>query len=312
MKKSVLNHGKRQLSHLYISPLSACNLACKMCYTQKDRKEFITKKQIFNFINDYQKILKTDFKQNLETVTFCGGEVFLQADFIDLINELSAQQIFVQIITNGTIDLLAKIQQPNWVNLIVSIDGVEIYHDLNRGKGNFQKSLNFLKKAQNLAFHFEIFSIVTAENYLAIEKFEQFLLKTFGKVPSITYHPRKPLSYLDKHLRDNQSGEIENFNFINRLQLQTLNKSKNIFPPDILGCYQLALNSDGNVYSCCEGLEPLGSINEPVLDLINRFLARLDNPFNQSCGAQCLGCTEPNFLCGLDEASFLERPNESK
>lgn len=311
MNKFSLAHAKRQLAHLYISPLSACNLACQICYTAKNQQT-LSKEQILTFVSNYQQSLKTDFKQNLETITFCGGEVFLLADFVDLVNQLTAQQIFVQIITNGTIDKLDKIRQPNWVNLIVSLDGLPADHDLNRGQGNFAKSLAFLKKAQELGFHYEIFSIVTAQNYEKIEAFENYLKGILTQLPNITYHPRKPLSYLDKHQTDNVRGETKNFQFINHLQLKTLRQHKAVFPPVNLGCYQLALNSDGQVYSCCEGVKPLGKITDAPQKLIEQFLARVDNSFNHSCKQSCLGCTEPAFLCGLDANDFLESKYEAK
>jgi len=311
MKKTIANYALKQLSHLYISPLSTCNLSCKMCYTYKN-SQHLSKTQIFDFVTKYQQALEKNYQKKLETITFCGGEVFLQTDFIDLLNTLTSQEIFIQIITNGTIDHLDKIRQPNWVNLIVSLDGLEAYHDSNRGVGNFAKSLAFLKKAQQIGFFFEIFSIVTAQNYQQIADFENFLRTTFGKLPTITYHPRKSIAYLKSHQKDNFQGQIKGFDFINKLQLQSLIKQKKVFPPKNLGCYQIAVNSDAKVYSCCEGNSPIGTIADNPGKLMNIFLQRLDNNFNERGSKNCLGCSEPNFLCGLDKNDFLESKHESK
>ena len=112
------------LSHLYISPLELCNLSCKICYTKKTPL-ILQKEDIVDFIRKYKKVRK------LETVTFCGGEVFTLNYFTDLVNLLNESGLFIQIISNGTIDKLSEIHTPNSVNLIVSFDGFEKYLGLN-------------------------------------------------------------------------------------------------------------------------------------------------------------------------------------
>jgi MoaA/NifB/PqqE/SkfB family radical SAM enzyme len=134
-----------QLKHLYINPLEACNLNCKICYTKKT-KTVLSNVEILDFIARYQTV------QKLESITFCGGEVFLLQDFSSLINELTTKNIFIQIISNGTIDRLSEIKQANMVNLIISLDGLENYHDQNRGQGILPKVSNYLKKQSSWAF----------------------------------------------------------------------------------------------------------------------------------------------------------------
>ena len=274
---------KNALKHLYINPLEACNLNCKICYTKKT-KAVLSNEEISNFIARYQT------SQKLESVTFCGGEVFLLRDFPTLVNQLTAQNLLVQIISNGTLDRLTEIAQPNLVNLIISLDGLEAYHDQNRGPGNFAKSIDFLKKALALGFHIEVFSIVTRENLAAIPEFEQVLSKTLGKKIDITYHPRKPLAYLQNHPVSNVLGQINNFNFLSRAELKTLFKSKITFPPRNLGCYQISLMSNKKVYACCEGIRPLGDLKTPIPILIANLQKRI-----------CHGCSEADFICGFQD-----------
>lgn len=264
------------LHHLYISPLEACNLQCKMCYTQKSNG-ILTNKQILDFIDSYQKVVK------IQTITFCGGEVFILPDFPKLINTLAKKDIFVQIITNGTIDTLKELKNPNNINIIVSLDGIEEYHDKNRSKGSFQKSFQFLQKAKKMGFHTEVFSIVTKENIKNIEIFEKLI-----DCP-ITYHPRKPLSYLKKHPISNIIGETKGFSFISESERKQLGKSKRIFPPLRLSCYQISLMSNGLIYGCCEGITPIGKISENPKRIIERFKKLIYNT----------DCIEPQFKCGL-------------
>lgn len=274
---------KYNLSSLYISPLESCNLACKICYTCKTKKQ-LTAKQVYDFITRFRE------KHDLEIVTFCGGEVFLLDWFAGCVNKLTAFNLVVEIITNGTIDQLNQIDEPNRVNLIVSLDGLEQSHDLNRGRGNFDRSLIFLKKAIKLGFHIEIFSVVSTNNFDEIDGFEGWLKDELGFLPEITYHPRKPLAYLKNHPVSNRVGETEIFGFLSKQQIKSLSSTRNVFPPKNFGCHQLSLMSDGLVYGCCEGINPLGKISDEISLLVDQYKQRV-NSFHK--------CVEPDFMCGL-------------
>jgi len=274
---------KYNLSSLYISPLESCNLACKICYTCKTKRR-LSEEQVIDFITRFRE------KQGLEIVTFCGGEVFLLNWFIDSVNKLTASGLVVEIITNGTIDHLDQINEPNKVNLIVSIDGLEQNHDQNRGQGNFNLSFNFLKKAISLGFHTEIFTVVSTNNLDEINEFDSWLKNELGFIPEITYHPRKSLAYLKNHPLSNRVGESKIFGFLTDQQIKFLSENKKVFPPKSLGCHQLSLMSDGMVYGCCEGIHPLGKIPDEIEYLISQYKQRVD---------QFQKCVEPNFMCGL-------------
>lgn len=283
MTQLIANHINNSLYHLYISPLEQCNLHCKMCYTSKTKAQ-LTGSQILDFIHRYSQEIKP------QTITFCGGEVFLMTDFISTVNNLTHQGFFVQIITNGTINKLAEFSHPNLINLIVSLDGLPQYHDQNRGSNRWQQSVTFMKSGLQLGFHIEAFSIVTAENFSQIDLFENRLQAELGCPISVTYHPRKPPQYLALHPVSNQVGETDGFSFITPRQRQQLGKHHQIFPPRELGCYQPSLMSDGKIYGCCEGIHPLGTIKTNIKQLISVFNRKINHR---------LGCIEPDFMCGL-------------
>jgi organic radical activating enzyme len=280
------------LNHLYISPLEACNLRCQICYTAKTPGR-LSNHDILDFIDRYSQVI------DLQTITFCGGEVFLLTDFPQLVNSCVQKGIFIQIITNGTVDRLNQVNQPNRVNLIVSLDGVPDYHDQNRGVGNSKRSLQFLKDAIKQGFHVEIFSIVTAENLNHIDTFEAYLKQELGQAVDVTYHPRKPAAYLQNHPVSKQCGPTQGFSFLTPKQHQALGQRKTIFPPVKLGCYQISLMSDGNIYGCCEGIRVIGSINSDISKLIAKFDQNIDHQ---------LGCIEPDFVCGLKDL-YIQKDN---
>lgn len=293
MDSRIINHFDTVLNHLYINPLEKCNLKCKICYTRKT-DPILSEEQILTFVEEYQK------HHQLQTITFCGGEVFALAYFPNLVNTLVEKGIFIQIITNGTIDKLDQLTNPNFVNLIVSIDGLERYHDSNRGEGNFKKSTQFLQKAKLLGFHTEIFSIITRQNLITIDTFEKYFQEMMGEI-SITYHPRKPPTYLTHHPISNIVGETNGFDFLTRDEMLTVISERNVFPPKDLGCYQIALVSDGKVFGCCEGTMPLGTMNDPIPSLFDRLKKRIEKWYSTNTFPNCLGCSQPEFMCGIKE-----------
>lgn len=283
MKSLVDKQLAKVLHHLYINPLEKCNLKCKICYTRKT-DPILIEENILNFIDRYQKAYE------LQTVTFCGGEVFSLKYFPHLVNTLTQRGIFVQTITNGMIDRLIEIENPNMNKMIVSIDGLKTYHDKNRGVGNFDKSMKFLKKARKKGFHTEIFSIVTKQNYPLIVQFEKFMEKHLGPI-DITYHPRKPLEYLLNHPVSNVEGTVDEFDYLSKNELIEISKTRHVFPPKELGCYQVALASTGKIYGCCEGFRPIGTIDDKIESIFEALKKRIGGP--------CLGCSQTEFMCGI-------------
>ncbi len=288
----VENHLRSVLSHLYINPLEKCNLACKICYTRKT-SPILPKEEILEFIDRYQKL------QKLQTVTFCGGEVCALAYFPSLVNTLTARGIFVQMITNGTIDIVDTFAHPNLINCIVSLDGLPAYHDANRGVGNFEKSIQFLQKAHGNGCHTEVFSILTHQNSGDIDTFEKYLQDTLGHTIAVTYHPRKPPEYLSHHPVSNIVGQVDGFDFLTEDEMCQIVQTKNVFPPKNLGCYQIALVSDGKVYGCCEGITPIGKITDSIDSLFDALRDRLVVWEREKIHTHCLGCSQPDFVCGI-------------
>jgi len=276
---------------LYISPLEQCNLNCRLCYTRKTTDQ-LSALQIQDFIKRYQQV------QALDAITFCGGEVFLLDWFVSLVNQLTTQGLLIEIITNGTIDQLAEFTQPNLINLIISLDGLPKAHNANRGRGNFDRSFKFLQQAQKMDFHTEIFTVVSQHNFDRLTEFEQFLQVNLDQPIEVTYHPRKPLAYLDNHPVSNKARQIKGFEFLTAEQILQLAQTRKIFPPIKLGCYQLSVMSTGQVYACCEGVKPIGHIDNDISDLLEKFKQQVAIPTALDKHS-CLGCTYPDFNCGV-------------
>lgn len=245
------------LENIYISPLELCNLSCLYCYTNKT-KSILTNQQILDFVNNYQKITK------LKSIIFCGGEVFTLPDFPSLVNQLIEQNIFVTIITNGTIDKLDEIKSPPNCQLIVSFDGPQKTHDKNRGISNFSKSKKFVKKALKLDFPVEIFYLITKDSYPYKDKLN-------------IYNQHK--TYLTDRLGS-----------LSTKQVLVIRNNYPCYPPKDFGCNIFSLQSNGKFYGCCESTISIGSLQDPLENIMKKYVEIITkHPI----------CSDPKYFCNL-------------
>ena len=279
------------LENIYISPLELCNLNCRACYTNKT-KNILSNQQILDFVEKYNRFLKKDFKDTifydiergdtfaehkkfvsrnpkLKSILFCGGEVFTLPNFPDLVNILIQKDIFITIITNGTINCINKIKDSKNCQLLVSLDGPKEIHDKNRGIGNFDKTIKFIQHAQQLGFPIEIMFLITKDSYSYKDSFDVFGL---------------PKTYLTDRKMS-----------LSKDQLLDIKKNYQTFPNKNLGCFQLSLQSSGIITGCCESSLGLGTINDDPTTYVANFIKSLSKCSNCK---KCNGCCDPNYFCG--------------
>jgi len=275
------------LENIYISPLETCNLDCRLCYTNKS-KNVLTNQQILSFIKRYQKYL-IEGDLSLKSVLFCGGEVFTLKNFPHLVNQLQSMGIFISIITNGTIDRLKTIKDPKNCQLLVSLDGPREIHDHNRGTGNFDKSVKFVSSAMEKGFPVGIIYLVTPKSYPYIDSL-------YGQIGisahSFSFITQKTYFFTANHPLSNQKNTKPT---LTSQRIINIKKNYPSIPPKNFGCFQLSLQSDGQIYGCCESPYPLAKMSDRISVIIKKFRSSLVPC--QKCG-QCLGCCAPDFLCG--------------
>lgn len=250
------------LENLYISPLELCNLSCLYCYTKKP-KTILSNEQILDFVKKYNSELVTR-NLKLKSIIFCGGEVFTLPHFTDLVNKLINQDIFISIITNGTIDKLDDIKSPQNCQLIVSFDGPQKIHDKNRGTGNFAKSKFFVKKALKLGFPVEIFYLVTKDSYPYFKTFRLLDLHN---------------TYLTDRLGSLTLDQVTN-----------IRSNYDCYPPRDFGCNLFSLQSNGKFYGCCESALSIGSLSDPLEKVLQNYIDIITKHPK---------CYDPSYHCQL-------------
>ena len=291
------------LENIYISPLELCNLNCRLCYTNKT-KNILKNGQILSFVNRYQAYLdKSENKLSLKSILFCGGEVFTLKSFPSLINRLQAKGIFISLITNGVIDRLSEISDPTNCQLLVSLDGPREVHDQNRGVGNFDKSLEFIKHAVSLGFPVEIMFLVTSQSYSYLDTFSDYLANLTQSRLNLNYITQKTSFYTENHPLSNQENDTP---ALSPSQILNIKQHYPSIPPKNFGCFQLSLQSNGNFYGCCESPYPLGNIHSRLSSVIKNFVSSLSVCSQCQTAKICGGCCAPDFLCGYKKELGLE------
>lgn len=150
---------------------SNCNLRCKHCYIGNDllsKSISFETKDIINFINSFDQINR---------LTLLGGEPFLHSGFDQIVNSLAFERIRkFRVTTNLTeIDKLQYISDLAKSKLIlsVSLDGHNSSaHDLIRGRGSFNRTLENLKIIIKDGFEVEITHTLMTTN---INEFNHFI-----------------------------------------------------------------------------------------------------------------------------------------
>lgn len=148
----------------YFEITNQCNLNCATCYNRsglsKERLEISATK-----LTESIKILSA---YGLERVLISGGEPTLHSDFenvLDLVNENPS--LSFGIVTNGTVynqKLIDMLNTRNNFTLQVSLDGSDDKQNAKtRGKGNFNKAIEFTRQIHNNSFK-PLLKMVVSQN----------------------------------------------------------------------------------------------------------------------------------------------------
>lgn len=129
---------------------NTCNLRCKYCYAKGGN--YGTDSMLMNEKTAIKVVdfLKTEKKfENIEYITFFGGEPLLNCDIIEYICENTKDMNVKYLLqTNGTIvnSNIIRILKKYHIILTVSLDGPQYINDFNRidmgGKGTYEKIVN--------------------------------------------------------------------------------------------------------------------------------------------------------------------------
>ncbi|GAQ93907.1 radical SAM additional 4Fe4S-binding SPASM domain-containing protein [Thermodesulfovibrio aggregans] len=158
------------LRYLELQITNQCNLRCKHCFVDRDTVHNLRFEKI-------QKILKEFEQMQGLRVLITGGEPLMHPEFEkinDFIKELPIRKI---LFTNGVLlndNILKKL---NVEEIQISLDGMKKGHEILRGKGTFDKTIEAIKKAADYGFQVSVATVIHKGNVAEFDELEN-LIKT--------------------------------------------------------------------------------------------------------------------------------------
>jgi len=305
--EQVIEEYRRKNSFLFqgaslhiVVPTLRCNLRCIYCHAKAQPlaaqgydMDMATAKKSIDFIFQTPSVPIS--------IEFQGGEPLLRFDLVKYMveyikekNKTHKKNVHISIVTNLNYmtDEIFEFFKSHGVGICTSLDGPENVHNANRA--NHGKTHNWIKKIvesytvnamllvteHSVGFHKEI-----VDEYLGLG-LDKIWIKPVNKLAYAVENWRKvgisPEQYLDFYKKaldyivktNKKQSLVENYTKILLRKILTKDcvNFTDLESPCGAVIGQLALNYDGNVYTCDEGRQfdifKLGSIDQPYRELV--------------------------------------------
>jgi len=298
-----------------------CNLRCKYCYVWKTPEKMsneISIKAINRILFDAKK---HEYKKVM--IQFSGGECLLELNriiyLVHLSNQLANQLgiiINYAIVTNGVLinKKSAQLLKKNNINVAVSLDGLDKYHDAQRvfpdGSGTFKYVEKGIKNllATNVAFHTTV--TITSKNIENIPDLTKYFLDNnisfvfnfYAENPCVQEDlkadDKKLIKYLKKSFRI-----IYNYPFQNKI-IPTILDYISFKKPHLSKCSIghgfLVINHKGKLASCPSTIDqPIGSIeDDDIIETTRKSYLVSKNRLSVEKITSCKNCQWIYTCCG--------------
>lgn len=291
--------------------IEGCNSRCVTCDIWKSK----TKKEMS--VKTYDKVLDELKKVGLKWVGITGGEPLLHSQIGEMCRVTKEKGLILTIATNGLL-LSNRIEDiAEYVDyLSISLDGLEKTNDKIRGvKGYYKnaiKSIEYIRKKYP-RIGISISTTITDSNFNEIEKILEWC-----KIKGVKWSANLLMNslYFFKMAKINglrvAKTKKEVLKFGKILQKYEKEKVVNIAPvaidylgdfllgkqkktPCLLGLVTAFVDTEGNYYSGCWALPPIGNLVKESMDKIvigQKFKNRIQDMYK----LKCPGCT-----CGYDQ-----------
>ncbi len=307
---------------LYVT--NNCNLNCKFCSVKAGSyHDEISLDRIKELIDEA-------VKYGLSDLHMTGGEPTLRQDLEEIIEYAVSKKLNVRLITNGTLltkRRLDRLCDHGLKSIMISLDGMEEYHDKVRGvKGSFQKAFKTIIYAIEKGMFVRVNSVAWKDNCDEIIK----LLDLFNqmKVNVYSIFLGSPLGYAIEQ-KDNTIDSqgwrsfcekvkdiVHKKEFFTKVVMEKGYLYSDEDPKTILGlggrgrgCYQitnftdfLLIRSNGDVYPCVffsNEAEPIGNIHKESLKEIHDHFQK--NSLYKKFGEypeKCVSCEKVKYCHG--------------
>jgi selenobiotic family peptide radical SAM maturase len=299
----------------------ACDLHCRHCY-DRDQYASLPLAQGISILDDLVDfcVAHNVFGQ----VTFTGGNPLLHPDFEELYTEAADRGFTTAILGNPTtfekIERIMAIQPLSFYQ--VSLEGLEEHNDYMRGKGHFQRVMDFLDVLRYLGVYSMVMLTLTRENMDQVLELAEILrdrvdLFTFNRLSLVgegvdlvmadsQRYPAFLRSYL-KAARSNPCIGLKD----NLLNIACQQDNQEVFGGCTgFGCGAafnfISVLANGDVHACRKFPSPLGNLVEQKLsDIFHSKAAGRYRSGPKECRKcrlrlVCRGCLAVAHSHGLD------------
>lgn len=156
------------LRYLMVEVTDRCNLRCRHCYLGEAGKEDLAPETLLRLLDDFDEM------GGLRLLV-TGGEPLLYPHF-DLLDRALAERTFRPVlITNGTLFEDYDLGSTNFLEIQLSLDGLEEGHDLLRGKGTFRRAMEALRKTLAAGLDVSVATVIHRGNLGELEELGKHL-----------------------------------------------------------------------------------------------------------------------------------------
>jgi len=299
-----LSQPAQGFNNLYLHITGNCNLKCTHCYSYNGNE--LNNSNLSSEI--IIKLVKDAAELKFRKIIITGGEPILHPDFEMIIDKLQSLKNKTSLPNLVLRTNLASQINPTLVNkikllfdqIVVSIDGSEEIHDMQRGAGAYQRTLGNLKLFDTKTIEKKVsFACVLDQNNLSLhnidkERKQVESLKTQFAVKDIRFLSLLPLG----RAKPSKSTRIP----VENLTVSEWIKRKYYFRTSCGLGQSIMIESNGNIYPChvLKEIEnqSIGNIYTLSLQKVsqNAYFKQLVK-INVDTIHKCQNC-EMRYLCG--------------
>lgn len=289
--KAKLFNQKKPLS-ITFSITNKCNLRCSYCSLPERKQKELSTNQALKLIDEFAKA-------GAQKVSFVGGEPLLREDIGLLIEKVKKKNMFVSIVTNGTLIKKNISSLKNLDIIIISIDGPQEVHNLT-GKANVSELLENIRLLKKNKINISTSTVLTKPTIKHLD----YLLKISKELKfNLFFQPYSHLVYLsltktksdklapslnefkkaiERIIKEKKKGALiaNSFPYLNLIKDGT-NPEANKCLAGKRYCY---IDTNGDVYPCSPMIERMPVYNTVKIGFKNAF----NKMPNFSCKDGCI------------------------
>lgn len=197
------------LSYLWLEITHQCNLSCKHCYAECSPKDSVTGEVT---CTDWIRLISEAKELGCNAIQFIGGEPALHPNLKELLRHAKDCSFDrIELYTNGTLlnrEHLMFLKQ-NGISIATSVysDSARIHDFITSHEGSFQKTVAFIRQAQEFGLEMRVGVVAMKENDQSIGGTVDFLKSLGIRDVKVDRERKVGRSSSHDHLED-KDGEL--------------------------------------------------------------------------------------------------------